>query len=172
MLLDLIFYLVHRMHHSTSLFWVIHSTHHSDNYLNTSTFLRSSWFQKMYQWLFLTIPLFFGFTQSTILFCLVFIYSYQLIVHSQYVIFPKWIDKFFVTSRSHSLHHDEAIKSQSCNFGEVLNIWDVLFGTYKYRSEEMKVSFGILEKYENTLWSIQMYGLNKYIREKIKVFKR
>ena len=171
-LLDLIFYIVHRMHHSVSFFWAVHSTHHSDNYLNTGTFLRSSWVQKTYQWIFLTIPLFLGFPQSMILLCLVFIYSYQLLVHSQYVHFPKWVDKFLVTSRSHSLHHDQAVINQGCNFGEVLNIWDVMFSTYKYREKGMATTFGVAEKHKNTLWSIQTYPLKKYVVGKIKTFKR
>lgn len=171
-LLDFIFYVVHRMHHSFSFLWAVHSTHHSDNYLNTGTFLRSSWVQKTYQWVFLTIPLFLGFPQSMVLLCLVFIYSYQLVVHSQYVHFPKWIDRFLVTSRSHSLHHDEAVKNQSCNYGEVFNVWDVMFRTYKYKREDTRVTFGILEKDKNTLLSIQTSGLKKYFAPHMITFKK
>lgn len=162
LLLDFIFYITHRMYHKVSFFWAVHFTHHSDRTVNSSTFLRSSWVQKLYQWFFISVPIFIGFPTWVVVYCLSFMYFYQLLIHSPYFKFPKCLDKIIVTPRSHSLHHDTAINNQNCNFGEVLNIWDVMFGTYAYKDDKQKILFGVSGYKVDSLWSMQTVMLKEY----------
>jgi sterol desaturase/sphingolipid hydroxylase (fatty acid hydroxylase superfamily) len=48
----------------------------------------------------------------------------------------------FITPNLHHVHHHYQLPYTDCNYGDVLSIWDRLFGTYGQLSKEETV-FGI-----------------------------
>lgn len=111
-LVDFIYYLVHRVHHSLSFFWTFHFVHHSDNHLNLTTSFRVSWIEILYFNFLFTPILLLGFTGNELLLALSFLGSYQFYCHSQYIKLPKIFNFFLITPDNHRIHHDQIIKNQ------------------------------------------------------------
>jgi sterol desaturase/sphingolipid hydroxylase (fatty acid hydroxylase superfamily) len=59
---------------------------------------------------------------------------------------PERIDKYaclvFITPNLHHVHHHYKQPYTDCNYGDVLSIWDRLFGTF-YRLPADQVRFGL-----------------------------
>ena len=131
LLIDGMYYIVHRTHHRIPFLWVFHSVHHSDNKYNLSTGLRVAWFQELYFAAILTLPAFVvGYSLKEVAAALFFFSAYQALVHTAYVSFPRFFDAILVTPRNHRIHHDQVESHQRCNFSGVFSLWDRLFGTY------------------------------------------
>jgi sterol desaturase/sphingolipid hydroxylase (fatty acid hydroxylase superfamily) len=58
-----------------------------------------------------------------------------------------WLEWFFVTPRYHHIHHSDKPQHYGKNLGNLLTVWDRLFGTYlNPDSLDTQLSFGIGEK--------------------------
>jgi sterol desaturase/sphingolipid hydroxylase (fatty acid hydroxylase superfamily) len=59
----------------------------------------------------------------------------------------KWLEWVFVTPRYHHIHHNGNPQHYTANFGNLLTIWDRLFGTYANPEKvDPILQFGIGEK--------------------------
>lgn len=130
LLVDFIYYLFHRMHHSFSFLWTFHAVHHGDDKLNLSTAYRISWIEQFYLSIFFTPVVLIGFNPFDVITAFYLLSIYQFLCHSSYLKFPKYFDLVLVTPYNHSIHHDREIHHQNSNFGGVFSIWDRLFNTY------------------------------------------
>ena len=64
---------------------------------------------------------------------------YQFFLHTETITkLPKWYEAIFVTPSHHRVHHASDIKYLDKNMGQVLIIWDKLFGTYQVEEEAPK----------------------------------
>ena len=129
-LVDLCYYIFHRMHHKFEFLWMFHYVHHSDDKLNLSTALRLSWAEQLYQFVFYIPIALIGFSPILILECYTVDSLYQIFIHDQYFTFPRWMDRIFISARLHKVHHDQQVRNQCSNIGGVFSIWDQMFGTY------------------------------------------
>jgi sterol desaturase/sphingolipid hydroxylase (fatty acid hydroxylase superfamily) len=129
-IVDLIYYIFHRIHHKVDFFWTFHHVHHGDHQFNLSTSLRVSWVEQIYQTLFFIPMLFFGFSPEAILTCYAWLVLYQFFCHGQYIQVPQWVEYVFVTPRFHRVHHDQEERHQASNYGGVFTFWDRLFNSY------------------------------------------
>ncbi len=140
--IDLIFYLNHRLCHSNKWLWAIHGVHHQSEDYNYSVGLRMPWWHKVVSfWTPLPLALM-GFSIQDYIIIISAHAAIQIWTHTQ--LFEKRIPIFewiFVTPSHHRVHHGKNKRYIDKNFAGVLSIWDYAFKSYEPESE--KVVFGV-----------------------------
>ncbi len=123
-------YWEHRFEHSRWM-WSLHASHHSAEEFNVLNVVRSH----PIEWALndvanLLVPASLGFSPEAIAVTgAIFIFQTPLL-HSNWTGLA-WLERFgVITPAGHRLHHGVEARFHDRNFGEALNIWDRLFGTY------------------------------------------
>lgn len=140
---DFCFYWLHRVEHQSRFFWAVHSNHHSSPHYNFAVALRSSVLQPLYRYAFYIPVAFLGFKGIDIMFMYAVNQVYQFWLHTETIPKLGWFEKIFVTPSHHRVHHASNIKYLDRNMGQVLIIWDKLFGTFQEEQDEEKPVFGL-----------------------------
>lgn len=136
---DFCFYWMHRTEHYSRFFWAVHSNHHSAEKYNFTVALRSSVLQPFYRFLFYLPIAFLGFDYITVMFMYAVNQFYQFFLHTELIgKLPRWYEAVFVTPSHHRVHHASDVKYLDKNMGQVLIIWDKLFGTFQEEEEAPK----------------------------------
>jgi sterol desaturase/sphingolipid hydroxylase (fatty acid hydroxylase superfamily) len=151
-LLDLSEYIYHVIMHQVKLLWMLHLVHHSDLKVDVSTTLREhpgETFVRVGLSVFLGVPF------EALLFRQWLQIISNVFAHSN-IRLPEKINNIacliFITPNLHSVHHHYKLPYTNCNYGDILSIWDRLFGTFIKLSAD-KVVFGIdtcMDVAENT----------------------
>lgn len=148
---DLAFYWLHRTEHTTRLFWAVHSNHHSSPNYNFAVALRSSVFQPFYRFIFYIPVAWLGFDGLTIMFMYSANQFYQFWLHTETIPkLPRWVEAVFVTPSHHRVHHASNLRYLDRNMGQVLIIWDRMFGTFQEELEHDKPHYGLTKPLETT----------------------
>ena len=139
-------YGVHYLLHKVKWMWRLHLVHHSDRYVTVTTGTRHH-------------PIDFIIRECFALFAVVitgmpfsFYVLYRFITiwftymtHANLKL-PIWLDKtlsyVFVTPLMHKFHHHDTLPWTDTNFGNVLSIWDRVFGTFLY-DDYTKINYGV-----------------------------
>lgn len=133
---DFCFYWLHRAEHYSRMLWAVHSNHHSSEKYNFTVALRSSVLQPTYRFLFYIPIAFMGFDGLTIMFMYAVNQFYQFFLHTEVIgKLPRWYEAIFVTPSHHRVHHASNVTYLDKNMGQVLIIWDRLFGTFQEEKE-------------------------------------
>ncbi|MBC7425702.1 MAG: sterol desaturase family protein [Bacteroidia bacterium] len=132
---DFCFYWLHRSEHYSRILWAVHSNHHSSEKYNFTVALRSSVLQPMYRFLFYIPIAFLGFDGLTIMFMYAVNQFYQFFLHTETIGKLGWYEKIFVTPSHHRVHHASNVQYLDKNMGQVLIIWDKIFGTFKEETD-------------------------------------
>ena len=149
-LVDLAFYFEHRIDHYCRLFWAVHVTHHSSEEFNLTTGFRSSVFQPVYRFIYLTPLTLLGFTPLDIIFMFSATQTYGILVHTQYINkMPRWFEAVFVSPSHHRVHHGSNVIYLDKNMGMCLIIWDKMFGSFQEELKEEPVKYGLTKPVEN-----------------------
>jgi sterol desaturase/sphingolipid hydroxylase (fatty acid hydroxylase superfamily) len=134
---DLAWYVDHRLAHRTGFFWAMHHVHHSSAEYNMTVASRGFFLDIT----FLSRPTFYLLPLlgvSPLQFIVITIVTNVLGIaqHTRLVGKLGWIDWLFATPSSHRVHHGSDTKYLDKNYGEILMIWDHLFGSYQPEEEE------------------------------------
>jgi sterol desaturase/sphingolipid hydroxylase (fatty acid hydroxylase superfamily) len=156
MLLDFFEYVYHVIMHKIKRLWMFHLVHHSDRELTVSTTLREHPIETGLRLLFLVVWVFIsGISFWALLFRQFIQIASNVFVHANFRINEK-IDKvvsaLFVTPNMHQVHHHFEQPYTDKNYGDVLSIWDRLFGTY-ITADADELEFGVdtyFDRKENT----------------------
>lgn len=143
---DFYYYVYHVAMHKWKFGWRFHAIHHSDEVMNVSTSLREhpgesfirlgsymlvSWAMAPAIWLV-------GLHQFIQV-------ASKIVIHSNWRL-PERLDKYlslvFLTPNMHHVHHHNKQPYTDSNYGDLLSIWDRLFGTYQHLPAEA-VHFGL-----------------------------
>jgi len=151
LLLDFSEYIYHRVMHHLPIFWRLHLVHHSDRIVDVSTVLREHPIETGVR---LLSTLFWVFIFGVPLWCVVFRQIIQVFftiaVHSNFRL-PKKVDNVlswvFITPNVHHVHHHYQMPYTDTNYGDILSIWDRMFGTFAQLDSE-KVIFGVDTHFE------------------------
>lgn len=137
---DFCYYWFHRAAHRSAFLWAVHSVHHSPNEFNYSVNLCQGAIQRITSVLFYApLALFCPPELYQIIFPMEKIYGFM--THTRLVNNMYFISYFFVTPSTHRVHHAGApSKYIDKNYGEMLTIWDRLFGTHQ--DEEEPIVYG------------------------------
>ncbi len=144
-LVDLCFYVMHRVSHRVRWFWCSHVTHHASERMNFSTAMRQNATNVFSgNWIFYVPLAWLGFNPVWIGVCFALSLVYQFFIHSTLI--PRlhpWIEAVFNTASHHRVHHARNPGYVDTNFGGVLIIWDRIFGTFAEEQSNKPVVYGI-----------------------------
>jgi sterol desaturase/sphingolipid hydroxylase (fatty acid hydroxylase superfamily) len=130
LLTDLVWYWYHRMGHRVNLFWSAHVVHHQSEDFNYTTSVRITVFQAVARGLFWCILPLAGFSPLMITVLLMIHGAYPFFTHTQLIGKLGWLEKMIVTPSHHRVHHSSNPEYLDKNYGDMLIIWDKLFGTF------------------------------------------
>lgn len=146
LLLDFFEYLYHVMMHKTKYLWHFHLIHHSDAKLDVSTTVREHPAETLIRVLAMIGVMYITGVTLPILIIRQFIQSaFNITSHTSFFL-PNRLEKLlsfvFITPGLHKVHHHHELPYTDCNYGDILCIWDRLFGTYAVL-EPSKIVFGL-----------------------------
>ena len=138
-------YWLHRLNHRVNIFWNRHVIHHSSEEFNLACALRQSISETVHFGAILMIPAaifgvpakIFGFLAPIHLFM-------QFWYHTKLINKMGLLEKIIVTPSHHRVHHAINPDYIDKNYGQILIIWDKLFGTFQPELSSVKPVFGIL----------------------------
>ena len=141
-MIDLVFYVYHRMSHRIRFLWAIHLSHHSSEEMNFAVSFRQAWFGPISKIpFFMTLPLL-GFDPTIIAVAGVISTLWGIVGHTQIVDKLGPLEWVFNTPSHHRVHHGSNKQYIDKNYGNLLIIWDRMFGTFE--PEEEPVTFGLV----------------------------
>jgi sterol desaturase/sphingolipid hydroxylase (fatty acid hydroxylase superfamily) len=155
---DLAYYTDHRISHRTGFFWAIHTTHHSSNEMNLlvanrGTVLDVGGAMSVTYYL---LPIF-GVHPAMFLACKFFANLWGIFNHTRRVKRMGLLEEILATPANHRVHHGTEPKYLDRNYGQVLILWDRLFGSFQREEEEP--TYGLVKPLESRkLWDIQTSG--------------
>jgi sterol desaturase/sphingolipid hydroxylase (fatty acid hydroxylase superfamily) len=156
---DLAYYTDHRIAHRTGFFWAFHIPHHSSREMNLLVSPRGSIFDLrgvmspcyfiialigVHPLMFLSVK-FFGNLWG--------IFNHTRLVHRM-----GFLEYILATPANHRVHHGIEHKYLDKNYGQVLILWDRLFGSWQ--PEEEEPTYGLVKQMDSQrLWDIQTWGI-------------
>ncbi|GAB2798032.1 sterol desaturase family protein [Rhabdobacter roseus] len=145
-LLDLLEYVYHRFMHIFTPLWMVHLVHHSDRNLDSSTVLREHPLETGVR---LTLLVLWVFVTGAGLWMVLARQFFQVIsnvfTHSNFRLNDKLdrvLSLLIVTPNMHHVHHHYQQPYTDTNYGDVLSVWDRIFGTFSRLSAD-EVVFGV-----------------------------
>ncbi|MFN2362013.1 MAG: sterol desaturase family protein [Marinobacter sp.] len=150
LILDLAGYWLHRTYHHFGALWRLHRVHHSDLELDYSTTFRHHPGEVVVSLLVIYLVMAtLALTPAQVIPYVIAVKAAQLLAHSNIRLgahTEPLINLLFVTPGTHQFHHSRHQLQTDSNFGEVLTIWDRLFGTYTCpRNTREPAAFGLDE---------------------------
>jgi len=171
-LTDLVWYWYHRFAHEINILWAAHIVHHQSEDFNYTTSARITVFQAAIRCLFWGILPLFGFPPEMITALLLVHGLYPFFIHTQTIGKLGLIEYVFVTPSHHRVHHSSNPQYLDKNYGDVLIVWDKIFGTFS--EEKEKPVYGLTKpiKSHSFLWQHFHYPLELlYAMRKVKGFR-
>jgi len=139
-------YFVHFLLHKVRWMWRLHIVHHTDKHVDVTTGTRHHPLDFLIRETFaLIVVVLMGMPVS-------FYFLYRMITipftyfnHAN-ISLPLWLDKglsyVIVSPNMHKFHHHHELPWTDSNFGNVLSIWDRIFGTFVY-GDPTKIVYGL-----------------------------
>jgi len=144
---DFLYYWYHRYGHRVNILWAAHVVHHQSEDYNYSVAVRITTFQAIFRALFWSFLPIIGFPADMIALILIIHGVYPFFSHTQLICKLGWIKYIFVTPSHHQVHHSSNPAYLDKNYGDVLIIWDKLFGNFKEKEE--KPVYGLTKPLDN-----------------------
>lgn len=132
---DFVWYWYHRLGHEVNLLWAFHVVHHQSEDFNYTVSARITVLQAAARCAFWSILPLIGFPPEMVAIILLIHGAYPFFTHTQLVGRLGWLEYVFVTPSHHRVHHSSNEAYLDTNYGDVLIIWDKLFGTFALEKE-------------------------------------
>lgn len=170
-LLDLGEYCYHVIMHKHDLLWRFHLVHHSDLEVDVSTTIREHPCETAIRTCFLILWVFLlGPSIGVLILRQVFQSASNILAHTEFRL-PERLNRIvgfvLITPNLHHVHHHYQLPYTDCNYGDVLSIWDHLFGTYG-KLDKPQTVFGLdthMDKAQNGKFrSIILMPFQKIVR--------
>ncbi|WP_114789634.1 sterol desaturase family protein [Niabella yanshanensis] len=146
---DFIWYWYHRLAHEINAFWAAHVVHHQSEDFNYTVSARITVFQAVIRSLFWAVLPLLGFPPLMISILLLVHGIYPFFIHTQALGKWGWFEKILVTPTHHGIHHASNPEYLDKNYGDVLIIWDKLFGTFVEENKNIKITYGLTKPLES-----------------------
>jgi sterol desaturase/sphingolipid hydroxylase (fatty acid hydroxylase superfamily) len=131
-LVDFIYYWLHRWQHSSRWLWPMHKLHHEDEHVNVTTAFRFHWMDTMALYTLQVLPAMFLPRPLVTIPLLSLVTSVR--VTFEHLAVPLHLGPFnrlIATPSSHRIHHSTLPEHFNKNFAAVWPFLDVIFGTYR-----------------------------------------
>ncbi len=146
LLLDLLEYVYHVLMHRYSYLWRFHAVHHADPALDVSTVLREHPGETAIRLAFLLVWVFVSGITFWALMARQFVQIVSNVAAHAHLRLPEQFDQVLswvlVTPNVHHVHHHRSQPYTDSNYGDVLSIWDRLFGTFR-QMKTSEIVFGL-----------------------------
>ncbi|MEI9910133.1 MAG: sterol desaturase family protein [Bacteroidota bacterium] len=146
LLTDLVWYWYHRLAHEINAFWAVHVVHHQSEDFNYTVSARITVFQSVVRCMFWSVLPLIGFPAVMVSSLLLVHGLYPFFIHTQALGKWGWFEKFLVTPTHHGIHHASNPEYLDKNYGDVLIIWDKIFGTFARERKEVKITYGLTKQ--------------------------
>ncbi len=144
--IDFAGYWNHRLSHKVNFFWNQHVIHHSSEEFNLACALRQSISNLIGYFPLLLIPAALVGVPYKVIAILGPIHLFgQFWYHTQHIGKMGWLEYVIVTPSQHRVHHAINPEYIDKNLGQILNIWDRLFGTFQKELPEVPPQYGVLK---------------------------
>lgn len=138
--LDFVEYWYHRAQHHANWWWGLHSLHHSQQNMNLWSDNRNHLLDDLLRDVVLAvIALAIGVAPAQYVLLVSVSRALQSLQHANVRVHFGWLgERLLVSPRFHRTHHAIGVGHESggrlggCNFGVLLSVWDVLFGTANF----------------------------------------
>ena len=141
-LIDLFFYIYHRLSHKVRFLWAIHMSHNSSEEMNFAVSLRQAWFSPLSKIpFFLILPLL-GLDPTIVVIAGVISTLWGVVGHTQIVDKLGPLEIIFNTPSHHRVHHGANKEYIDKNYCNLFIIWDKMFGTFE--PEHATVKYGLV----------------------------
>ena len=141
-LIDFVFYIYHRFSHRVRFLWAIHMSHHSSEEMNFAVSMRQAWLGPISKIpFFIVLPLL-GLDPTIIAVAGVISTLWGVVGHTQIVGKLGPLEWILNTPSHHRVHHGANAEYIDKNYGNLLIIWDRIFGTFE--PEKAKVKYGLV----------------------------
>ena len=138
-------YWMHRLNHRVNIFWNRHVIHHSSEEFNLSCALRQSISETVHFSALLMIPAAFFGIPTYIFSVLAPIHLFmQFWYHTRLIHKMGFLEKIIVTPSHHRVHHAINPEYIDKNYGQMLILWDKIFGSFQEELDHIKPVYGIL----------------------------
>lgn len=142
---ELFFYCIHRAAHVVPFLWAFHRVHHGALRVY---FTNAGRFHPIDLWLTMAIyflPLYFiAFPPEVMVLFLAANVVTGLLEHANVRFEAGWLNYFFNTAQLHRWHHSEILEEANQNYGKVLCVWDLVFGTHSAKANHHLKIVGIV----------------------------
>lgn len=147
---ELAYYWHHRWAHEIRWLWATHGVHHTAPYMNLSVAGRLGWTGLVSGTVLFFAPLaLVGIHPLAIFFMLAGGLFYQIWIHTELVPRLGFLEYILNTPSNHRVHHASNPEYLDKNYGGVVIIYDLLFGTYAKENKEKPVVYGVVEPMES-----------------------
>ncbi|MEO5707197.1 MAG: sterol desaturase family protein [Alteraurantiacibacter sp.] len=159
-------YWLHRIMHAVPVLWRIHRVHHTDPVLDVSTGLRHHPLEHLLGApvalalvVALGLPLWAALLTDGVML------AGTLLKHLDGDLPPaleRWVGLLLATPTIHRLHHSAAVAETDSNFGNLVIVWDRLFGTFTDPAHGSPARLGLGDRFDpgaHDLWQQLQVGL-------------
>ena len=144
--MDFAGYWNHRLSHHVNVFWNQHVIHHSSEEFNLACALRQSISNIIGYFPILLLPAALMGVPHEVIAILAPIHLFaQFWYHTQHIGKLGWLEYIIVTPSQHRVHHAINPEYIDKNLGQILCIWDRMFGTFQEEMEDVPPQYGVLK---------------------------
>jgi sterol desaturase/sphingolipid hydroxylase (fatty acid hydroxylase superfamily) len=144
--IDFAGYWNHRLSHKINFFWNQHVIHHSSEEFNLACALRQSISNLIGYFPFLLIPAALLGVPYEVIAILAPIHLFaQFWYHTQYIGKMGWLEYIIITPSQHRVHHAINTEYLDKNLGQILSVWDRVFGTFQEELDAVPPQYGVLK---------------------------
>ncbi len=140
---DFVWYWYHRLAHEVNILWAAHVVHHQSEDFNYTVSARITVFQSAARSLFWAVLPLAGFPPAMITSLLLVHGLYPFFIHTRTIGKLGWLEYFLVTPSHHRVHHSSNEVYLDKNYGDVLIVWDKMFGTFMEEKKEVPCVYGL-----------------------------
>ncbi|RLT87655.1 MULTISPECIES: sterol desaturase family protein [unclassified Ketobacter] len=157
-------YWFHRMGHENLRWWPLHSVHHSVKRMHLLNGFRIHPLYHLCTFALGVVPCYLiGASQEALILNSVLLAIGGSIQHCNIKLRYGWLNYVFNTNELHRWHHSKRLDEANHNYGAVLIVWDVMFGTHYYRPDGSPQELGIHHE--------ERYPMNNYWKQLLIPFR-
>lgn len=143
---EFIFYWLHRWSQENKTLWLFHAVHHGAERVYWANAGRFHFVDAFLTGLAYAVPIaLLGPTAEAITILLLLSAISGFMEHVNVQFSAGWWNYIFNTAELHRWHHSEEIEESNTNYGKVLVIWDLIFGTHLYNTDTEDYPQDLLE---------------------------
>lgn len=146
---EFVYYWFHRLSHEKRFLWAVHVNHHSSQKMNFTTAARVPFLNFIFHNVFWIPLVLVGFHPAMIFAVETLGFLFAFYQHTQMIGKIPVFELMFNTPSHHRVHHASNPEYRNKNFGNVLIVFDRIFGTYKAEDNKIKPVYGLEHNLES-----------------------